>query len=77
MTRLTLVTSILSSVNYTPIRTGITQAATKPITLEMANTSIEAWRLNNRFQWGLIDAVIDGPIDFINFCFRRSKTEGH
>jgi hypothetical protein len=36
----------VSTDNITPIRTGITQATTKPITLEMVIASMDEWRLN-------------------------------
>lgn len=38
----------MSTDNITPIRTGVTQATTKPITLEMVIASIEAWRLTKQ-----------------------------
>jgi hypothetical protein len=38
----------VSTDNITPIRTGVSQATTKPITLEMVIASMDEWRLNKK-----------------------------
>ncbi len=55
--------------NITPIRTGITQAATKPITLEMVIASMDDWRrtkhkLNEKIPekiWEQVFALVTSP----------------
>ena len=56
----------MSTDNITPIRTGVTQATTKPITLEMVIASMDDWRLTKKKLnekipekiWGQIFALI-------------------
>lgn len=59
----------MSTDNITPIRTGITQAATKPITLEMVIASMDDWRrtkhkLNEKIPekiWEQVFALVTSP----------------
>ncbi|HCU06281.1 MAG TPA: hypothetical protein DIC42_01670 [Holosporales bacterium] len=59
----------MSTDNITPIRTGITQAATKPVTLEMVIASMDDWRLtkhklNEKIPekiWDQVFALVTSP----------------